>query len=51
MSLREIADNIVELLAARAFAKGIGLGCHVAPDVPQIDHRRSRAACARCCST
>ena len=36
MSPREIADNVVELLAARAFAKGIGLGCHVAPDVPQI---------------
>ena len=34
MSLREIADNVVELLAARAYAKGIGLGCHVAPDVP-----------------
>lgn len=36
MSLREIADNVVELLAARAFAKGIGLACHVEPDVPQI---------------
>jgi signal transduction histidine kinase len=24
----------VELLAARAFGKGIGLGCHVEPDVP-----------------
>ena len=36
MSLREIADNIVELLAARAFAKDIGLGCHVEPDVPQM---------------
>ncbi|WP_054309678.1 PAS domain-containing hybrid sensor histidine kinase/response regulator [Mesorhizobium sp. 1M-11] len=36
MSPREIADNVVELLAARAFAKGIGLACHVAPDVPQI---------------
>ncbi len=35
MSVRELADNIVELLAARAYAKGIGLGCHVAPDVPQ----------------
>lgn len=35
MSPREIADNVVELLAARAFAKGIGLACHVAPDVPQ----------------
>jgi PAS domain S-box-containing protein len=36
MSPREITDNVVELLAARAFAKNIGLGCHVAPDVPQI---------------
>jgi CheY-like chemotaxis protein len=27
---------VVELLAARAFAKGIGLGCQVAPDVPQL---------------
>jgi PAS domain S-box-containing protein len=34
MSPREIADNVVELLAARAFGKGIGLGCHVEPDVP-----------------
>lgn len=36
MSVREIADNIIELLAARAFAKNIGLGCHVEPDVPQM---------------
>jgi PAS domain S-box-containing protein len=36
MSVREIADNIIELLAARAFAKGIGLACHVEPDVPQM---------------
>ncbi len=36
MSPREIADNVVELLAARAFGKGIGLGCQVAPDVPQL---------------
>ncbi len=35
MSPRELADNVVELLAARAYAKDIGLGCHVAPDVPQ----------------
>lgn len=34
MSPREIADNVVELLAARAYAKGIGLACHVMPDVP-----------------
>jgi PAS domain S-box-containing protein len=36
MSPREIADNVIELLAAKAFAKEIGLGCHVAPDVPQM---------------
>ena len=36
ISLREIADNIIELLAAKAFAKNIGLGCHVEPDVPQM---------------
>lgn len=36
MSPREITDNVVELLAAKAFAKDIGLGCHVAPDVPQM---------------
>jgi PAS domain S-box-containing protein len=36
MSPREIADNVVELLAARAFGKGIGLGCQVGPDVPQL---------------
>nr|WP_244480847.1 ATP-binding protein [Mesorhizobium sp. Root157] len=35
MSVRELGDNIIELLAARAYAKGIGLGSHVAPDVPQ----------------
>jgi PAS domain S-box-containing protein len=36
MSPREIADNVVELLAARAFGKGIGLGCEVEPGVPQL---------------
>jgi PAS domain S-box-containing protein len=36
MSPREITDNVVELLAAKAFAKDIGMGCHVAPDVPQM---------------
>ncbi len=35
VSVRELADNVVELLADRAYGKGIGLGCHVAPDVPQ----------------
>jgi CheY-like chemotaxis protein len=36
MSPRELSDNIVELLASRAYAKGIGLGAHVAPNVPQM---------------
>ncbi|TIT84874.1 MAG: hybrid sensor histidine kinase/response regulator, partial [Mesorhizobium sp.] len=35
-SVREIANNIIELMAAKAFAKHIGLGCHVEPDVPQM---------------
>ncbi len=34
VSPREIAESVVELMAARAFAKGIGIACHVAPDVP-----------------
>ncbi|BCH28350.1 hybrid sensor histidine kinase/response regulator [Mesorhizobium sp. L-8-10] len=34
MSPRELAENVVELLASRAHGKGIGIGCHVAPDVP-----------------
>jgi PAS domain S-box-containing protein len=34
MSPRELVENVVELLAARAHAKGIGIGCHVAPEVP-----------------
>ncbi len=36
VSPRELIDNVVELLAARAFAKGIDLACVVAPDVPQV---------------
>ena len=35
MSPREIGDGVVELLAARAYGKGIGLACRTAPDVPQ----------------
>ncbi len=34
MSPRELTENVVELLASRAHGKGIGIGCHVAPDVP-----------------
>jgi PAS domain S-box-containing protein len=34
VSPRDLAESVVELLAAKAFAKDIGLGCHVAPDVP-----------------
>jgi PAS domain S-box-containing protein len=36
VSVRELIDNIVELLSARAYGKGIGIGSHVAPDVPLI---------------
>lgn len=36
VSPRELVENVVELLASRAFAKDIGLGCHVAPDVPAL---------------
>jgi signal transduction histidine kinase/ActR/RegA family two-component response regulator len=32
--LREFAENLVELMASRAFAKGIGIGLHIAPGVP-----------------
>jgi PAS domain S-box-containing protein len=35
MSPREIGDSVVELLAARAYGKGIGLACFTAPNVPQ----------------
>lgn len=34
-NVRELSENVVELLAARAHAKGIGLGLHVAADVPE----------------
>lgn len=37
-SPRELAESVVELLASRAYGKGIGLGCHVAPEVPEIIH-------------
>jgi PAS domain S-box-containing protein len=36
MSPREIAGNIVELLATRAYGKNIGLACLVEPDVPEL---------------
>lgn len=31
---RELVEQLVELMAARAYAKGLSIGCHVAPDVP-----------------
>ncbi|WP_374566915.1 ATP-binding protein [Nitratireductor sp. ZSWI3] len=34
VSVHDMVENVVELLAARAFAKNIGLGCYIAPDVP-----------------
>src|SRR5690606_35870279 len=36
VSPRELAENVVELIAARAHDKGIGLGCAIAPDVPAL---------------
>ncbi|MEO3386811.1 response regulator [Mesorhizobium sp. CAU 1741] len=36
ISLRELVENVVELLAPRAYAKSIGLGCHIAPQVPEL---------------
>lgn len=35
VSPREMIENIVELLVARAYAKQIGLGCHIAVNVPE----------------
>lgn len=35
MSPRGLVEHTVELMAARALARNIGLGCHVAPDVPE----------------
>src|SRR5690606_5994548 len=34
VSPRELIENVVELLAPRAYGKGVGLGCHVGPCVP-----------------
>ena len=33
--LREFAENLVELMASRAFAKGIGIALHIAPGTPE----------------
>ncbi|WPZ14913.1 ATP-binding protein [Nitratireductor rhodophyticola] len=35
LPVNELVENVVELLSARAFAKNIGLGCYIAPDVPE----------------
>ncbi len=35
VNVRELVEHVVELLAARAFSKKIGLGCHIAPDVAE----------------
>ena len=51
MSPREIADNVVELLAAKAFAKGHRPWLPCRARRAADDHRRSRAASGRCCST
>ena len=34
VDLRELAESVTELLSARAHAKGIGIGSHVAPGTP-----------------
>ncbi|MCO5064159.1 MAG: response regulator [Rhizobiaceae bacterium] len=34
VSPRELVNNVIELLASRAYAKELGLGCYVSPDVP-----------------
>ncbi len=34
MAVRELVESVVELMAVRAFTKKIGLGCHIAPEVP-----------------
>lgn len=34
VSPHELVNNVVELLASRAYAKNIGLGCYISPDVP-----------------
>ena len=36
VSPRELAESVVELLAAKAYAKGIGISSFVAPDVPSV---------------
>ena len=36
VSPRELAESVVELLAAKAYAKGIGIASFVAPDVPSV---------------
>jgi len=38
MSPREVVEHTVELLAPRAYSKDIGIGCHIAPDVPETVH-------------
>jgi PAS domain S-box-containing protein len=35
MTPRDLAENVVELLAARAYGKGIGLACVIDPAVPE----------------
>lgn len=35
ISPRELIEHVVELMSARAFGRNIGLGCHIAPQVPE----------------
>ncbi len=34
-SLRELIEHTIELMSARAYSRNIGLGCHIAPEVPE----------------
>ena len=36
VSPRDLAEGVVELLCAKAYAKGIGMATYVAPDVPSV---------------
>ncbi len=36
VSVRELVEHVVELLASRAYGKKIGIGCYVASDVPAL---------------
>ncbi|WP_246727884.1 PAS domain-containing hybrid sensor histidine kinase/response regulator [Chelativorans sp. Marseille-P2723] len=35
VAVRDLVEDVIELMAARAFTKNIGLGCHIDPAVPE----------------